>query len=152
MRTELDVESTANDHVFPGFAFNVTVGTEVELTSDNSQIFTFKAVDVVNPSIFSSLPEMTPEGTLTFRTVGNYRGVSIVTMGLFTYSDANASATRSFTLQVRAPNVEPSFMLPWSARCLGSRANDCTCSSLAFPERSLDCQIDKDQIEGRLHA
>jgi len=148
----LVVDSTLEHQVFEHFAYNVTVGTEVQLTSSNLQIWTFKPLDIVNPSIFARLPEMTPSGTLSFRLAESRPGVADITIGLFTYSDTIHVATRNFSVVATTPNIMPSFILPWIARCIGTQNNDCQCFDYAFPEKSRDCHSVLNFFEKKIHS
>ncbi|KPA19103.1 secreted protein containing PKD domain protein [Candidatus Magnetomorum sp. HK-1] len=103
----LTVLEDAGMQSIPSFGLNINSGPPDE----NGQPLTFH-LSVNNETLFSTPPQMTPEGTLSFQTAPDQSGDATVTIYLNDgQSENNTSNSKTFIISVTNINDEPSFTI-----------------------------------------
>lgn len=103
----LSVLEDAGTQTIPNFALNISPGPPDE----SDQTLTFQLANN-NNSLFATQPQMSSDGTLTFRTATDQYGDATVTIYLNDgQSENNTSASKTFIISVMNVNDEPSFTI-----------------------------------------
>lgn len=109
---------------YENFSINATQGpaTAVDETTlpGTMQDLFYQTISVSDPSLFSQLPEITPDGHLEFHTAPDANGTAVISVRLFDTGlggtangdDNQARPDLTFTINLTAVNDAPSFDIP----------------------------------------
>src|SRR5690606_2765431 len=98
----------AGPQTVSGWATGISPGP----ANEADQTVSFNIVSVSNPSLFSTLPAISPTGTLTYTPAPNANGSALITVSLSDNGGgANTSATKTFQISVTPVNDAPSFIV-----------------------------------------
>lgn len=99
----------------PGFATNILGGNATSLDESRDELVTFsfdpvKNVDVVNSGLFSQLPTLSDDGTLTiFPAVDQIGSATLVVTATDNAASGSRSSDQTFVINVRPVNDAPRF-------------------------------------------
>ncbi len=113
-----EAETNTTITTFPGFASNIVTGPLTALDEPINQTVSFNLISVSRPEMFTTLPAISPTGTLTFRTAKDQNGSAVVVVQLQDSEagspppNVNVSQFKTFTINLTAVNDAPEFTIP----------------------------------------
>ena len=113
-----------------GFVSNIVFASSPHQSSSFGAEMTFVITDVTNVNLFSEYPTVSFDGSLSFSPAAGQVGYSNVSLMAFYQGPLN-NKERQFQIVVKPQPVDPSFLFPWSATCVGDGQHDlCSCTGM----------------------
>jgi VCBS repeat-containing protein len=104
-RGDQTVNEDSGAQTVAGWATSISADPSYE----SSQTLTFNVAGNTNPTLFSSAPAISSDGTLTYTPAANANGTATVTVTLSDNGGVATSATQTFTITVNGINDAPVF-------------------------------------------
>lgn len=112
-----EAETGVTPTTFINFATSIVKGPATALDEPIFQNVSFSVISVSRPELFSTLPAISPTGTLTFVTAKDQNGSAVIVVQLVdtesgTAPNINVSELKTFTINLTAVNDAPEFTVP----------------------------------------